>query len=68
MSSNSPIDTNARDDSEGVAPLVEELERRIEEVEAFDDATIGSFTRWDWLVCVVGAVVLPALAMWWFAG
>jgi len=48
--------------------LVEELEQRIEAIEALDDATIGQFTGWDWFVCVIGAIVLPALAMWWFAG
>ncbi len=48
--------------------LVEELERRIEEIEALGDAAVGHFTGWDWLLCVVGAVVIPGLAMWWFAG
>ena len=31
------------------------------------DAEIGSFTGWDWLVCVIGSLVLPAIAIWWFA-
>ena len=48
--------------------LVEELERRIEELEAVDDDTVGNFSGWDWLVCVLGALVVPGLALWWFAG
>jgi hypothetical protein len=47
--------------------LVEELERRIVEIEALDDAEIGSFTRWDWMICLSGALIVPALALWWFA-
>jgi len=47
--------------------LVEELERRIVELEAVDDAEIGSFTGRDWMACVTGAVVIPALVLWWFA-
>jgi hypothetical protein len=50
------------------ALLVEELERRILEIESAEDAVVGRFTAWDWLICVGGAVVAPALAMWWFAG
>jgi hypothetical protein len=50
------------------ALLVEELERRIVEIEALGDAEIGGFAGWDWAICVTGAVVLPALALWWFAG
>ena len=47
---------------------IEELEGRIETLEALDDAKLGSFTKWDWVICVVGAVILPAIALWWFAG
>jgi hypothetical protein len=68
MSSNFPDDPAARDESEARAALIEELERRIEEIEVLDDAAIGSFTGWDWLLCVIGSLVLPALAMWWYAG
>ena len=46
----------------------EELERRIEELEALEDSAFGRFTAWDWLVCVIGALVVPAIAAWWFAG
>jgi hypothetical protein len=36
-------------------------------MEALDDSTFGRFTGWDWLWCTLGALVLPALALWWFA-
>jgi hypothetical protein len=44
-----------------------ELERRIEELEAQDEAAFGHFTRVDWTVCIVFAVLLPLLGAWWFA-
>ncbi len=45
--------------------LVEDLERRLE---ALDDADIGSFTALDWFFCIAGSVVIPVIALWWFAG
>ena len=68
MSSNFPAEPAMDRDQARRTSLVEELERRIEEIEALDDAAVGRFTGWDWLICVLGAVVVPALAMWWFAG
>ena len=68
MSSNRSNPPGTGNESEAGGALVEELERRIEEIEGLDDAAIGSFTGWDWLVCVIGALVLPAIAIWWFAG
>ena len=68
MSSTSPRDSRTGGEQTSGGVLVEELERRIEELEALDDATIGHFTGWDWLVCVIGSLVMPAIAMWWFAG
>ncbi len=47
---------------------IEELRRRIEEFEAYDEAAFGRFTRWDWWVCVLLAVAVPAVFVWWFAG
>ena len=47
---------------------VAELERRIRELEGLDEAEFGRFTRVDWWICVLGAVVAPALALWWWAG
>jgi len=48
--------------------LVEDLERRIEVLEALDDSDLGSFTALDWFFCIAGSVVIPAIALWWFAG
>ena len=45
-----------------------ELTRRIEELEAQDDASFGHFTVWDWSVCIAFALVLPLLGIWRFAG
>ena len=47
--------------------VVEDLERRLEAMEALDDSDLGSFAGWDWVICVVGAVLIPALLLWWFA-
>ena len=68
MSSMSPADPTADPERNPRELLVEELERRIEEIEAQGDDAVGRFTGWDWLLCALGAVVVPALAMWWFAG
>jgi hypothetical protein len=48
--------------------LVEDLERRIEELEALDDSDVGSFTSLDWFFCIGGSVVIPVIALWWLAG
>jgi hypothetical protein len=68
MSPSSPTDPASGREQTSRAFLVEDLERRIVEIEALDDSEIGRFTGWDWAICVVGAVVAPAFAMWWFAG
>ncbi len=48
-------------------PRVREVERRIEELEAHDDAAFGRFTAWDWTVCTLFCVVFPLLMIWWWA-
>ena len=48
--------------------LVADLEHRIEKLEALDDSDVGSFTALDWFFCITGSVVIPAIALWWFAG
>ena len=45
---------------------VVELERRIRMLESEDERAFGRFTRLDWWLCFVGAVVLPILALIWF--
>ncbi len=68
MSPASTEDPAAVRDQSARALLIEELEQRIEKLEKLDEAAIGRFTGWDWLLCVLGAVALPAFAIWWFAG
>ena len=48
-------------------PRRRELERRIEELEAYDEAAFGHFTAWDWIVCTVFCLGLPLLAILWWA-
>ena len=43
--------------------LVEDLERRIDTLQNLDDAEFGSFTRADYVILVVFALLLPALAL-----
>ena len=50
--------------SEPGGPRVRELERRIEELEAHDEAAFGHFSAWDWIVCTTFALVLPILLVW----
>ena len=47
--------------------LVESLERRIDEIDSLDESSFGAFSSVDWILCVVGAVILPLLAVIWFA-
>ena len=44
-----------------------ELERRIAELEAQDDAEFGPFGRGDWWLCTALALVAPALVFLWLA-
>jgi hypothetical protein len=45
-------------------PRVRELQRRIEILEAQDEAEFGQFTSWDWTLCTVCCVALPLLLIW----
>ena len=47
--------------------LVADLEHRIDELEALDDSDVGSFTTLDWFFCITGSIVIPVIALWWFA-
>lgn len=49
-------------------PRVEDLERRIRDLEARDELDFGRFVAWDWVVCVGFAVVVPLLFIWRCAG
>lgn len=41
--------------------LVADLERRINDLTRADESEFGHFTSTDWVLCVVGFVVLPYL-------
>lgn len=47
--------------------LFEELKRRIETFEHTDEEAFGHFSAFDWLVCVIGSFVLPAIVAFWAA-
>ena len=68
MSQHPPPDSTASRDQAAQELRVEDLERRIKELEVIDSAELGNFSRWDWIICVLGAIVIPAAAVWWFAG
>lgn len=68
MSDQPSTDLQASADQADRELLVADLERRIEELEGLDDSDIGRFTALDWFFCITGSVVIPAIALWWFAG
>ena len=47
--------------------VIKELEGRIETIEGLDDSSLGSFTSLDWVIVVVGAVIIPGFLLWWVA-
>ena len=44
---------------------VQELQRRIETLEALDESEFGEFSRRDWVICIIGALVIPTLLLVW---
>jgi hypothetical protein len=46
--------------------VLAELETRIHELEHIAEEEFGSFTWFDWLLCIGGAVLLPYLCYVWF--
>ena len=46
---------------------VQELHRRIEELELQDESAFGRFTALDWLACAFLSLLLPAALLVWFA-
>ena len=43
--------------------LVQDLESRIDALENQEEAEFGSFSRTDYVVLIIGAVILPAIAL-----
>ena len=46
--------------------VLAELEHRIHELEHIAEEEFGSFTWFDWLLCIGGALLLPYLIYVWF--
>jgi hypothetical protein len=67
MSDQSRTDLHTSADRADGDRLVEDLERRIEVLEALDNSDVGNFTTLDWFFCIAGSVVIPVIALWWFA-
>ena len=43
--------------------LVRDLEHRIATLEKQDEAEFGSFNRADYVILIIGAVILPVIAL-----
>jgi len=50
-------------EQEDVPDLVLDLEQRIDRMQDMGDEQLGTFTRLDWIVLVVFAIVIPILAI-----
>ena len=50
-------------EQEHVKDLVMDLEQRIDKLQNMGDAELGTFTRLDWLILIVFAIVIPVIAM-----
>ena len=45
---------------------VDDLHMRIEALERLGESEIGEFSRRDWALCILGAIVIPGLVLLWF--
>ena len=59
--------TSPEADESSLGYEIKELESRIETIEGLDDSALGSFTSLDWVIVVVGAVIIPGFLLWWVA-
>ena len=61
-----PTPEYAADPSQSVKEAqIEDLRRRIETLEALDESEFGEFNRRDWVLCTLGALVIPTLVLIW---
>jgi hypothetical protein len=50
-------------EQEDVRDLVLDLEQRIDKIQNLGDEELGTFNRFDWLILVVFAIVIPVIAL-----
>jgi hypothetical protein len=50
-------------EQEDVKDLVLDLEQRIDKIQSLGDEELGTFNRFDWLILVVFAIVIPVIAL-----
>jgi len=50
-------------EQEHVKDLALDLEQRIDKIQNLGDEELGTFNRLDWLILIIVAIVLPAMAM-----
>jgi len=50
-------------EQEHVADLKQDLEQRIDIMQNMGDEELGTFSRLDWVILVVFAIVIPVIAM-----
>jgi len=50
-------------EQEDVKDLVLDLEQRIDKMQGMGDSELGTFTRLDWIILIVFAIVIPVIAM-----
>jgi len=50
-------------EQEDVKDLVLDLEQRIDIMQNMGDGELGTFTRLDWLILILFAIVIPVIAM-----
>lgn len=50
-------------EQENVNDLVLDLEQRIDTIQKLGDDELGTFTRLDWAMLIVFAIIIPVIAM-----
>jgi len=56
-------ETSGMLEQEHVADLKQDLEQRIDIMQNMGDEELGTFSRLDWVILVVFAIVIPVIAM-----
>ena len=64
--SDSETASHAADASTARLPIIDDLERRIHELEQMAEEHFGSFTTLDWVFCVACSLLVPGVIYLWF--